>query len=171
MPEGHTEELGRYVDRCALLAPQFRWTPATNLHLTLRFLGHVDRTLAEGIAERIEASRPHAFDLALDGLGTFKRGRLARVVWLGLSVGEAEIGRLAQSVEAESVRAGLEAEGRRYHAHLTLARARSREGADLPELPPVPVLPAWRADRLVLYRSILGRGGSVYEELRGVSLA
>lgn len=141
------------------------------MHLTIRFLGHVDRSLAEGIVDRLSASNVRAFDLRLAGVGTFKRGRLTRVVWLGLVSGAAEIGALAEAVEAECVRAGLEAEARRYHAHLTLARARGRDGAVLPLIAPPPDLAAWRADRLILYRSHLGRGGSVYEPLRILTLS
>src|SRR5207237_797769 len=110
------------------------------------------------------------FDLKLGGVGTFKRGRLVRVVWMGLSVGDAESSSLAALVESECVRAGLEAESRRYEPHLTLARARARDGAELPDLPAPPELDAWRASDLVLYRSRLGRSGSVYEPLRSIRL-
>jgi 2'-5' RNA ligase len=113
----------------------------------------------------------NAFDLQLGDVGTFKRARLARVVWLGLQTGAEAIGTLAAAVEAESSRAGLEAEARRFHAHLTLARARARDGAALPVLPPAPLLAGWRADELILYRSHLGRAGSVYEPLRRLRLA
>lgn len=155
---------------CAASAPQFRWTPAGNLHLTIRFLGHLEQSLGEAIADRLQGAGLHAFDLGLGGLGAFKRGRLARVVWIGVASGAAEIANLAETVEAESVRQGLEPESRRYHAHLTLARARPRDGAPLPELPPAPGLAPWRADELILYRSHLGRGGSVYEPLRRLTL-
>jgi len=103
-------------------------------------------------------------------VGSFKRGPLARVVWLGLREGAMEVGPLAELVDAESVRAGLEPEGRPYHAHLTLARARPRDGAALPQLPAAPSLDPWRAHELVLFQSHLGRGGSVYEPLRVISL-
>ena len=112
-----------------------------------------------------------SFELKLEELGTFKRGRLARVVWLGLGSGHQEIAVLAGQVEAECARAGLEPEARRYHAHLTLARARARDGAPLPDLPAPPDLEAWRADELILYRSRLGRGGSVYEPMRRLRLS
>jgi len=170
LPEEHREELGRYLATCAALAPEFRWTPAENLHLTVRFLGHVERGQAEGIAERVEAAHPSGFELALGEVGSFKRGRLARVVWLGLGEGATDIAPLAELVDAESVRAGLEPEGRRYHAHLTLARARPRDGAVLPDLQPPPSLDPWRAGELVLFQSHLGGGGSVYEPLRVISL-
>jgi RNA 2',3'-cyclic 3'-phosphodiesterase len=170
LPEAHHAALDRFLVRCAALAPEFRWTPAQNLHLTVRFLGHVELALAEGIADRVAATQPSAFEVRLGELGTFKRGRLARVVWLGLSAGVHELGALAAVVEAECVRAGLEPEGRRFNAHLTLARARARDGSVLPVLPNPPDLPGWPAIELILYRSRLGRGGSVYEPLRRLSL-
>jgi len=169
LPDTHREVLESYLAGCASLAPQFRWTPAANLHLTLRFLGQVELALAEGIADRVAASGPPAFELRLGELGTFKRGRLARVVWLGLETGAREAGVLAEVVEAECVQAGLEPEGRRFSAHLTLARARARDGSQLPALPDPPDLSGWRATELILYRSRLGRGGSVYEPLRRIS--
>jgi RNA 2',3'-cyclic 3'-phosphodiesterase len=170
LPDGHRDALHRYLLECAALAPEFRWTPAPNLHLTIRFLGHVELTLAEGIADRLAGKDLRTFDLQLGELGTFKRGRLTRVVWIGLARGSEVIAALAAEVEAECERAGLEPEARRYHAHLTLARARPRDGAVLPALRAPLELPAWRADGLILYRSRLGRAGSVYEPLRRVSL-
>ena len=171
LPDGHRDALDRYLSECAAGAPEFRWTPAANLHLTIRFLGQVELSLAEGIADRLGDETLRAFEVQLGEVGTFKRGRLARVVWLGLRLGAEEIAALAETVEAESGRAGLETEARRYHAHLTLARARAREGAALPALPPAPEVAAWRADELILYRSRLGRGGSVYEPLRRLRLS
>jgi len=170
LPEEHRLALAGFLATCQQLAPEFRWTPAENLHLTLRFLGQVERSLADGIADRVAAAGPRAFELALGGTGAFKRGRLSRVVWLGLSTGDREIAVLASLVEGETVSAGMEAEGRPYHPHLTLARARGREGAALPQLPTPPALEPWRARELVLYRSRPGRGGSVYEPLRTISL-
>jgi 2'-5' RNA ligase len=170
LPEAHRSALERYLAGAAATAPQFRWTPPENLHLTIRFLGHVEESVAAAIAGRVEAAGPEGFELALGSVGSFKLGRLARVVWLGLATGESPAVALAELVEAESVRAGLEPEGRKFHAHLTLARARARDGAALPDLAAPPALEPWRARELILYRSRLGRGGSVYEPLRTISL-
>jgi RNA 2',3'-cyclic 3'-phosphodiesterase len=170
LPETHREALDSYLAACAAAAPAFRWTPAGNLHLTIRFLGQIDLELAGGIADHIAARSPEGFALRLGETGTFKRGRLARVVWLGVRDGAEDVRGLANVVEKECVSAGLESEARRFNAHLTLARARAREGAELTALPPAPELPGWRAEELILYRSRLGRGGSVYEPLRTISL-
>lgn len=170
LPDANRASLDRYLAACAAAAPEFRWPPADNLHLTVRFLGHVEQSIAEGIADRLEAARLQGFDLRLGELGSFGRGRLARVVWLGLSEGSAALAALAAQAEAASAAGGLEADDRPYHAHLTLARARMHQGAPMPALPPPPDLAPWRAAELILYRSRLGRGGAVYEPVRRLIL-
>lgn len=145
--------------------------PAANLHLTVRFLGHVERTRAEAIADALESDRLVAFDLRLGDLGYFKRGRMARVVWIGIGSGSEAAAVLAAQVEERCQKAGLEPETRAFNAHLTLARAKARDGAPMPALAEPPTLPAWTAQELILYRSQMGRGGSVYEPLRRIRLS
>ncbi len=142
-----------------------------NLHITVRFIGNAQRDVVEGIASRIEANPGPSFDLALGNVGQFKRSRLARVVWLSTTGGVEELQELASRVEAECRAAGLEPEKRAFQPHLTLARARARDGATLPELPPLPAIDPWMADELVLYWSHLGKGGAVHEPIRRIRLA
>jgi len=149
--------------------PDFRWTRPENLHITIRFLGHVAMETAELIAQRVDRSASRGFAIQLGDAGVFKRGRLASVVWVGVSDGSEDVSALATVVEAECVRAGLEGENRRFHPHLTLARARKRQGAPPPTIHR-PELPPWRAQELILYRSHLGRSGPTYEALRSISL-
>jgi len=163
VPEEQRQTLGRHVAACASIAPGFRWVVPANLHLTVRFIGSVKPELVDGIAGRLEAAVLRGFELELGDLGTFKRGRLVRVVWVGLRSGARQALELAAQVEAECVRAGLEPEARSFQPHLTLARARDRDGDVLPALPEAPRVEPWRAQELVLYQSRLGRAGAVYE--------
>jgi len=171
IPESHRDALGRFITGCAAAAPTFRWTPVSNLHLTVRFIGSVERETVDRIADRIGAVAPAGFELALGDLGTFKRGRLVRVVWIGLRSGGEAATALAAEVEAECVRAELIGEARAFQAHLTLARARQRDGSMLPPLPPVPQLGPWRATELVLYSSQLSKTGAIYEAIRTLPMA
>lgn len=170
MPEAQRRRLEPYLAACSAAAPQFRWTPAANLHLTVRFIGGIERAAVDEIADRLGELRLAAFELALGELGTFKRGRLVRVVWLQVRAGTDQARGLAAQVEAECVRAGLEPDARPFQPHLTLARARPRDGAAPAALPNTPGVPPWRAEELVLYSSHLGRGGAVYEPLRRLRL-
>jgi len=170
VPEAQRAAMADFLTACAEAAPQFRWTPVGNLHLTVRFIGNIDRALVEAIADRLAARSLAAFDLELGDLGTFGRGRHVRVVWQGLRDGAEAVAALAAEVEAECAAAGLVGEKRPFQAHLTLARARPRDGAELPPLPEPPRVRPWRASELVLYASRLSRTGATYESLRTVKL-
>jgi 2'-5' RNA ligase len=170
VPEAQRADLSGFLTACAAAAPQFRWIPAANLHVTVRFIGNVDRAAVDAIADRLAARSLIAFDLALGNLGTFGRGRHVRVVWQGLRAGAEAVSALAGEVDAECVAAGLVGEQRPFQAHLTLARARGRDGAELPPLPEPPAPSAWRAGELILFASRLSRAGAVYEPLRALKL-
>ena len=167
LPEGNRQRLEAFLLECATAADSFRWTNPGNLHVTVRFVGSVERDTAEAIASRVSGA---SFDLALGEVGTFNRGPLARVVWLGVTEGAAPLRALAARVEAECRAAGIEPETRAFKAHLTLARSKPRDGAVLPALPPLPALGSWRAEELVLYSSHLRRGGAVHEPIRRIAL-
>jgi RNA 2',3'-cyclic 3'-phosphodiesterase len=169
-PEPQREELGRFIAASAQVAPDFRWTPTENLHLTIRFVGKVGREVVETVADAL-ASRPMAgFKLDPGGIGTFGRGRAVRVVWLGLRAGSDAAAALAAQVDEECLRAGLVGEERSFQGHVTLARARARSGSRLPDLPALPQLDPWLADELVLYTSRLTRTGAIYEAIRTLPL-
>src|SRR5260370_26617113 len=138
VPEAQRAAMADFLTACAELAPQFRWTPAGNLHLTVRFIGNVDRALVEAIADRMGAGSLPAFDLDLGDLGTFGHGRHVRVVWQGLREGAEAVAALAAKVLAERGAAGLVAEKRPFQAHLTLSRDRPPEGALMPYMPEQP---------------------------------
>lgn len=171
MPEPQRSQLGAFLAQCALIAPEFRWSATENLHLTVRFIGTVDRGLVEGVADRLDGHAGPAIRLAVGEAGTFKRSRLARVVWLGLQSGGEELKVLAARVEAECRAAGLEPEARAFQPHLTVARARSRDGARAPDLPGIPDLKPWNADELILYWSHLKKNGAEHESIRRIRLS
>jgi 2'-5' RNA ligase len=170
-PEPQRDQLRKFIEECARMAPDFRWVPAENLHLTVRFVGAVDRSLIEAVADALSKKTLVAFELGLGELGTFKRGRAVRVVWLGLRAGAGQASALAAEVDRECAKAGLVGEERPFQAHLTLARARARNGSTLPELPPAPKLDTWRAGELNVYSSRLTRTGAIYEVIRTLVLA
>ena len=136
-----------------------------NWHLTLRFLGSAAEDEAKRLTTALEnASLGQVFDARLQGLGAFPRASRAAVVWLGVEAGADPLDRLAAQVEAAVQSAGFPPESRPFHAHLTLARLRpKRDIATLIDRHTTTV--PLRVDRVVLYRSHLGRGGPRYEAL------
>ena len=113
------------------LAPRSRiaWVTAERLHITVRFIGHVDDRRADEI--RAVLAPPLAldpFDLTIAGVGTFPPKGPPRVVWAGLTVGSAELIAIESTVSERLVRAGVPREERTYNPHLTLARVRDAAG-------------------------------------------
>jgi 2'-5' RNA ligase len=145
-------------------ADAWRWTDAEAWHVTLAFMGSTDPARIPTVVSAIESvARQHeAFALDAGGLGGFpSRGR-ARVLWYGVSDPEGRLRRLAGAVRAA---VGL-ADDERFGGHLTLARARDRLGTDATSLTATQVPGArLEVDRMVLYRSHLGRGPARYEAL------
>jgi RNA 2',3'-cyclic 3'-phosphodiesterase len=168
-PDAQRAQLGAYLERCRAAAPEFRWVAPESVHLTLRFLGRVDAPALADLSGRLRALRRPPFPLRLAGLGTFG-GRRPSVIWLGLAEGVEPAAMLARAVEAECAAVGLEPEPRPFRPHLTLARARERSGAPLPDLPPSPELAPWTATEMILFESRLGGGPPVYTPLERFAL-
>jgi len=120
----------------ARLAPRSRitWVTAERLHITIRFIGHVDDMRVEEI--RAVLAPPLAMDpfsLAITGVGTFPPKGSPRVVWAGLAGGREQLRAIESTVSERLERAGVPREERPYNPHLTLARVRDAAG-----LPPAP---------------------------------
>lgn len=163
LPDAQREALAAHLEVCARLAPGYRWVQPDALHLTLRFLGHLEPSKLERVQRRLLSVRGAPFTLALDGRGTFGSRSAPRVVWLALGEGIEDCRALADRLEAACQAAGMEPEPRGFRAHVTLARQRV-EGERLPELPEPPPLAPWRVEDFVLYESRL-RGQPRYVPL------
>ena len=110
----------RLVSICAGV-PGAKWVGIGQTHLTLRFLGDLDGARARDVAESLAGIHEPGFDLGLHGIGTFGNGARVRVLWVGVEAGP-ELGLLQERVERAVRNAGVEPEGRKFHAHVTLAR-------------------------------------------------
>jgi RNA 2',3'-cyclic 3'-phosphodiesterase len=169
LPDEQRRLLAAHVEECARRAPGYRWVPAANLHLTLRFLGSLERSRLERLREALESIRRPAFELGLDGRGSFGSRGTSRVVWLGVGAGRASCAALAEAVEGACAAVGLESEARPFRAHVTLARSR-QASSRLPELPAPPRLEPWTVADFVLYESRLGGPSATYLELERFGL-
>jgi 2'-5' RNA ligase len=152
-------------------SPELRWVSDDNLHLTLRFIGEVERPLADDVADALSAIRFPAFQLRLAGVGRFDQ-RNGGAVWAGVDP-RRPVAELAAKVDRACVQAGLEPERRAYHPHITLARygRRSAQAArDFEERKGPLTAESFEVDRFILYESRLSRHGAHYEEVATYAL-
>ena len=151
--------------------PGARWQDEAQLHLTLRFIGEVDRHQAEDFAAALASVRHPPFEIALEGVGSFgKRGKGA--VWAGVAP-HGDLKALHKKVDQACLRAGIAPDMRAYHPHITIARLGRGAG------PVGPFIGRWAGlssaafpvDSLCLYESRLGSEGASYTIVERYSLA
>jgi 2'-5' RNA ligase len=150
---------------------RLRWVHADSLHLTVRFIGAVDGATAEDVAASLASLHVSAFEIALQGVGCFSHRRHG-ALWAGVAPKD-PVAALAQRVDRAVQAAGLPAETRAFHPHVTLARWSGPSPAIQPWLERHGDLSSrpWRIERLVLYESYLGKAGPTYTERLEVRLS
>ncbi len=146
-----------------------RWQDDEQLHLTLRYIGEVERPVAEDVAAALAGVRAPVPNVTLVGVGRFdKRGR-TDALWARVAPHDA-LAALHCKVDQALVRVGLAPERRAYLPHITLARMSRGKGAEVE-------VARWLADHagiasqpfdlpyLTLYESHLGREATRYETI------
>lgn len=145
-------------------SPDFRWQDEDQLHLTLRFIGEVDRPLADDLAAALGTLRAERFELRIKGVDRFEQ-RSAGALWAGLEPKD-PLAALAAKVERVCQNHGLEPERRAFHPHITLARwkgRRTREVQSFLERKRALASDPFEVDRFILFESRLSRHGAHYE--------
>ncbi len=149
-------------------AQGWRFAREEGLHLTIRFLGEVDPSKREVLdaAWREAARGVGRLELRLRGAAVYPAAGRPRVLWLGLEdeTPDKSLARLADRMERAARASGFTPENRPFAAHVTLARARRGARPAVPPVDRIGDLGAFVAERVVLYRSELGSGGSRYYE-------
>ncbi len=130
--------------------PGVRWVPATNWHITLRFIGDTDPD--EVIAALASAPLPHA--TAALGPATDRLGRQ-------IVIPAAGVDDLAAAVVAATSHIG-QVEQRSFRGHLTVARTRHRPTDDMLG---TPFATSWDIDEIAVVGSELTHEGAIYTTL------
>jgi 2'-5' RNA ligase len=123
--------LGDEIARLDACGADVKWVDHENLHLTLKFLGQVDRLDLPGIlkALAIGAGARKRFTIEESGLGFFPRPTKPRVVAAGIDeVGAGSLALLAAAIEDALVDVGFGKENRAFKSHVTLGRVKSPTG-------------------------------------------
>lgn len=138
-----------------------RWQRDDQLHLTLRFIGEVDRHRATDVAAALKGVRVEPLDLALAAPGSFDRRGRIDTLWVGVDRAE-DVAALAQRVNQALLRVGVPAETRAFVPHITIARL-PRSAGSIRDFP-AQALPkaTFGISGFALWESRLGHGGADY---------
>ncbi|KGG80789.1 hypothetical protein Y919_04150 [Caloranaerobacter azorensis H53214] len=118
------ERIAKIQKKVKINSSKGRWVYFDNFHLTLKFLGSVDKNYIDDINKSLEkiASDFTEIKLKLDKLDYFPGKGMMRVVWLGVSGEVEKVKQMKLAVDKEMIKYGFAKEKRKYTPHITLAR-------------------------------------------------
>lgn len=158
-------------------AAALRWTPATNVHATLHFLGELDAKRAARLLEALGDTLDESpFEIVVDTIGLLPPTGTPRILWAGINAGQAVLESLCVQLGVRVRSAGVPTETRAFLPHLTLARVRERErqrarslraGLSAVVVPEI----RWAADHVTLFQSDLSGPVPKYEAIHEMRLA
>lgn len=143
-----------------------RWQDDDQLHLTLRFVGEVDRHLADDLADTLSTIDFAPFDISLSGFGSFERKGHVDTLWAAVHP-RPPLENLHQKIDRACVNIGLPPDKRAYLPHITLARLGRGAGSTANFLTQNVELanPTFTVERFSLFESRLGHAGAAYHEI------
>lgn len=166
---------------------QVRWSPSSQFHLTLQFLGQVETRHVDLITQTLQelCQRFPPLELQASHIGFFPSSRSPRVIWIGVTDRHGLLPSLQKAISQARPIAQLNAEapeprGQEPHAefvgHITLGRIKSLSRTEVETLNQLAtnctakVQGAWTGASVELVRSQLSSQGAVYTTLGKAAL-
>jgi len=135
-----------------------RRIPIDNIHITVVFLGQLDKPARACIEQAAGDVRGKSFELILDRLGYWSR---PQILWLAPSHIPPELNSLCEAMKARFIKCGVTLDKRPYKPHLTLARKVKKPPPGI-KIEPL----SWHVKQYSLMESLPSPGGGVnYQEL------
>jgi 2'-5' RNA ligase len=155
---------------------QVKWVKPENIHLTLKFLGHITSEELEKvkIATRETLKPFKSFGISISGLGAFPKIEYPRVIWVGVDEGKEELKRMTSNLEERLAQIGFAKEKREFSPHLTIGRVKSSKRKErlIEAFTKFTAahLGSMKVDKIAIIKSELKLQGPVYTSLEEIDL-
>jgi len=129
LPDEIKKRLSEIISDLKKHDADIKWVSPDSIHLTLKFLGNIEASIAATIIEKLQKkiASYEPFYIKIAGVGCFPSEKRPRVIWVGIE-GPDTIRRLQTDIETEMSGLGFEPEDRPFSPHLTIGRVRSMRG-------------------------------------------
>jgi len=149
------------------LSGDITWVNPDNIHLTLRFLGHITDKDIENIKTILRAAvkKSNVFNMDLGVLSAFPNLNNPRVLWIGVNSGFDRLNELNAFIAESLEHINFPTGEKFFHPHFTLARIKSLNIKEnfsdvLSKASPSHI--SGQIQKIALYKSNLTPGGAVY---------
>lgn len=139
-------------------AKEFKWVQSHNFHVTLVFLGQVDKDAALLIKQSVAGITAQPFSLTFDSLSYWSKPNILCLTCLQPAPEAAVL--LTSALAATALNCGLQTDTRPYTPHITLAR----HARYLPDVKFEPIV--WRASAFCLVESCSEPDGVCYQVIQ-----
>lgn len=142
-----------------------------NLHVTMKFLGEINKAVLEGVYNIMDGLREDKFEIKVEGVGAFPNLRVLRVLWVGIRDGADRVIGIQRRLDDQLIRLGFGKE-RDFVPHITVGRVKTPRNKERI----LQILEKYKGhyfgmcmvERLVLKKSVLTPRGPVYSNLKEV---
>jgi len=152
-----------------------KWVRTESIHLTLKFLGDVEESKIDTIADSLKKAvrTQKSFKISVSGTGAFPNIRQPRVLWVGIDEGKEILTSLASEIDRVCTALGFKPEKRKFSAHLTLGRVKFQKNINTT----LNTMNAanfkggsFRAEEIIIMKSELRPEGALYTPLHKIKL-
>lgn len=98
-----------------------RWTGINQHHMTLCFIGEVDKKTLNKVNDTLQEIPANSFELTLKGIDYFGSKKEPRLLWVGVDECP-ELVELQSNIEDALLDLGIKRDEKKFHPHVTLAR-------------------------------------------------
>lgn len=154
-PDTVRQQIVKRLNSLSGLPAGARLVTPVNLHMTLHFLGNINKQSIDCYIQQAREVKISPFELQLSEIGFFQK---PKVVWLGCDGIPPQLVQLQYDLGGYISHCGFQIESRPFHPHVTLAR-KIYHPVDVSSLEPV----SWTVDAFVLVKSITCARGVEYQ--------
>ncbi len=168
IPPDVSEKIYEFSHQLKNFGHNLKLVEKENLHITIKFLGEVDKTRIEEIKEILHALSEHEqFPISIESLGAFPSFNFLRVLWVGIVKNNEKLVNLMKNTDKLLNKIGFLPE-KDYIPHVTIARFKNRPSKKLLDF-----LMSHKnlyfgemvVENVVLYKSTLTKNGPIYSKL------
>lgn len=168
IPEFIQKEIKTICQKACTDYSRYKWEPINKLHVTLKFIGDVEKEDLEKIINSLNfISNYKILNCSLNKFGFFFRDKDPKILWLDIKT-DPELFKIVEEINKSLEKFSIKSDNRKFKPHITLLRIKhsipekfvdSFVNYKLPEV-------NFTADEIALIKSKLLPKGSIYSDIK-----